>query len=61
MWFDGAWFETPIYERTSLAAGVQFDGPAIVEQLDSTTVLEPGDHGEVDVLGNLIVTVRGLA
>jgi len=60
-WFDGAWHETPIYRRERLAAGVRFDGPAIVEQLDSTTVIEPGDRVEVDALGNLIVSVRGVA
>jgi len=31
--------------------------PAIVEQLDCTTVVEPGNRVEVDVIGNLIVTV----
>jgi N-methylhydantoinase A len=60
-WFDGAWHETPIYRRERLAAGVRFDGPAIVEQLDSTTVIEPGDRVEVDALGNLVVSVRGIA
>ncbi|MBM3220679.1 MAG: hydantoinase/oxoprolinase family protein [Candidatus Rokubacteria bacterium] len=59
-WFDGAWHDTPIYRRERLAVGVRFDGPAIVEQLDSTTVIEPGDRVEVDTLGNLIITVRGL-
>ena len=41
--------------------GVRFDGPAIVEQLDSTTVVEPGDRVEVDASGNLIISVRGVA
>jgi len=61
VWFDGAWHDTPIYQRERLAVGVRFDGPAIVEQLDSTTVVEPGDRVEVDTLGNLIITVRGIA
>ncbi len=60
-WFEGAWHGTPIYRRERLAAGVRFEGPAIVEQLDSTTVIEPGDRVEVDALGNLIVAVGGLA
>ena len=47
-WFDGAWHDTPIYRREQLAVGAQFDGPAIVEQLDTTTVVEPGDRVEVD-------------
>ena len=35
----------------------RFDGPAIVEQLDCTTVIEPGNRVEVDAIGNLIVDV----
>jgi N-methylhydantoinase A len=58
-WFEGAWHETPIYRREKLAVGVTFEGPAIVEQLDSTTVVEAGDRVEVDALGNLIISVRG--
>ena len=55
VWFDGGWLDTPVYQRESLPA--RFDGPAIVEQLDCTTVLEPGNRAEVDALGNLVVTV----
>jgi N-methylhydantoinase A len=61
VWFEGAWHDTPIYRRERLAIGVRFDGPAIVEQLDSTTVVEPGDHVEVDASGNLIIAVREAA
>jgi hypothetical protein len=32
-----------------------------VEQLDATTVIEPGDRARVDALGNLEITVRALA
>jgi N-methylhydantoinase A len=60
-WFEGGWRDTPIYRRDRLAIGVTFDGPAIVEQLDSTTVVEAGDRVEVDALGNLIISVRGAA
>jgi N-methylhydantoinase A len=55
VWFDGGWLDTPVYQRESLPA--RFEGPAIVEQLDCTTVLEPGNRAEVDALGNLKVTV----
>jgi N-methylhydantoinase A len=54
------WHDTPIYRRESLSAGATLDGPAIVEQLDTTTVIEPGDRARVDALGNLEITVRGL-
>jgi N-methylhydantoinase A len=55
VWFDAGWVDTPVYQRESLPA--RFEGPAIVEQLDCTTVLEPGNRAEVDALGNLVVTV----
>jgi N-methylhydantoinase A len=40
--------ETPVYARSELPAGAQLDGPAVVEQLDSTTVVPPGWKAEVD-------------
>ena len=48
--------DAPIYDRAQLGAGAAIDGPAIVTQLDATTLLLPGQLGEVDRLGNLIVT-----
>jgi N-methylhydantoinase A len=55
VWFDGGWRDTPIWARLDLTAGAAIDGPAILEQPDATTVIEPGLIGRVDVLGNLIV------
>jgi hypothetical protein len=52
VWFENTWHDTPIYRRESLAAGTALDGPAIIEQLDTTTVIEPGDRARVDALGN---------
>jgi N-methylhydantoinase A len=60
VWFDGGWRETPVYRRERLAPGVTGTGPAIVEQLDATTVVEPGDRVRVDAFGNLEITVRPL-
>jgi N-methylhydantoinase A len=57
VWFDGGWVETPIYPRDRLPPGAAFDGPAIVEQLDCTTVIEPGNRMGMDSIGNLIVEV----
>jgi N-methylhydantoinase A len=58
VWFsEGGWVETPIYVRERLPVAARFDGPAIVEQLDCTTVIEPGNAVEVDPIGNLIVSV----
>jgi N-methylhydantoinase A/oxoprolinase/acetone carboxylase beta subunit len=44
---------TAIYDRGDLHPGMALQGPAIVEQLDSTTVIGPGWSGTVDELGNL--------
>jgi N-methylhydantoinase A len=57
---ERGWHDTAIYRRENLAAGTTFTGPAIVEQLDTTTVIEPGDRARVDALGNLEITVRGV-
>ena len=58
VWFETGWAETPIYRREQLPPGAALDGPAIVEQLDSTIVVEPGDRLEADAQGNLIITVE---
>ena len=55
VWFEGGWRETPIYQRDGLPD--EFEGPAIIEQLDCTTVLEPGNVARLDALGNLLVEV----
>jgi len=55
VWFDGGWRETPVYQRDLLPRDAAFTGPAIIEQLDCTTVIEPGDRVSIDKLGNLIV------
>ncbi len=58
VWFDG-WMDTPVYWRDHLPATAELHGPAIVEQMDCTMVLEPGDFATQDADGNLIVTVGG--
>jgi N-methylhydantoinase A len=58
VWFEtGGWRDTPIYRRERLPEGARFEGPAIVEQLDCTIVVEPGNRVQVDPIGNLIVSV----
>jgi N-methylhydantoinase A len=46
---------TPIYDRYALGEGAVLAGPAIVEEIDSTTVVLPGYQARVDGLGNLLV------
>lgn len=53
--FDALRVPTPVYERSRLGAGAKLTGPAIIRQLDSTTVLFPGQVAEVDRYGSLIV------
>ena len=48
-----SWLDTPIYSRGSLAQGSIIDGPAIIEQYDSTTVVYPGWRADVDRYGVL--------
>jgi N-methylhydantoinase A len=55
VWFESGWRKTPVYQREAMPA--EFEGPAIVEQLDCTTVLEPGNVARPDALGNLVVEV----
>ncbi len=58
VWFKDAGFvETAIYERGLLPVGATFEGPAIVEQPDTTTVLPPRTNCRVDEYGNLIIKV----
>ena len=52
---EGGWTETPLYDRYALTEGHQIAGPAIVEELDSTTVIPPGYAARVDRYGNLIL------
>ena len=56
-YFDAyqAYRDTPVYARDRLPVGASFDGPAIIEQPDTTTVLYPGQTCRVDVAGNLLI------
>jgi N-methylhydantoinase A len=57
-YFDG-WHDTPIYDRDKLRSGNRLTGPAIIEQMDSTTVVHPGQEAEIDRFGNIIVEING--
>lgn len=56
--FDGRWHETNIYSRERLPAGAVFVGPAIVEQADSTVVIDPGTRATVDKFGNILIDLH---
>jgi N-methylhydantoinase A len=55
VWFGG-WQETHIFDRLALPAGAEIPGPAILEQPDATTVIDPGLLARIDPFGNVIVT-----
>jgi len=59
VWFEDGWYDTPIYRREQFPPGARISGPAIIEQMDTTIVVEPGDRVDADAVGNLIVTVKG--
>jgi N-methylhydantoinase A len=51
--------ECPVYDRYKLAAGHRFEGPAVVEERESTVVILPGSRAEVDRDGNIVVDLAG--
>ncbi len=49
--------ETAVYRRETFPAGCQIEGPALIGQVDATTLLPPGSSARVDEYGNLLVSV----
>jgi N-methylhydantoinase A len=61
VWFDGAMRETKVYLRTALPVGTNLEGPVIVEEFGSTTVVFPGQTLTVDEHGIMILRQSKLA
>ena len=62
VWFDGngslsGWRETPVYAREKLPLDATLSGPAILEQMDTTILIEPQDSAVSDQDGNILVAV----
>jgi len=57
----GGFIETQTYDRDLLLAGNQIDGPAVIEEHASTTIVAPGDKVSVDGLGNLMISAHGVS
>ena len=56
VWFAGSGFTpTPVHWRDGLTAGMQIVGPAIIEAMDSTTVVPPGWQAQIDELGYIVI------
>ena len=51
----GAWHAANVFDRLSLPVGAEITGPAILEQADATTFIDPGLVGRVDNFGNVII------
>ncbi|MDE1149823.1 MAG: hydantoinase/oxoprolinase family protein [Azospirillaceae bacterium] len=57
LWADGAMRPAVIYDRSKLRAGDKIPGPAVVTEMDSTTLIELGCVGTVDAVGNILITL----
>ena len=53
----GDYQETPVYDRLDLLPGFESTGPAIVEQVDATTVVHPGQPFSIDPYGNILISI----
>jgi N-methylhydantoinase A len=54
-YYEGGWHDAVIYDRDLLHEGLVVPGPAIVGEMDSTTVILPGFEARVDEIGNLMI------
>ena len=57
VWFETGWKETAVYKRELLPVKAKFNGPAVIEQLDTTIIVEPENQVAVDLNGNLIISL----
>ncbi|MBT6256217.1 MAG: hydantoinase/oxoprolinase family protein [Alphaproteobacteria bacterium] len=51
-------FDTAIYQRDKLPLETRIDGPAIILQQDTTTVVRPDDHFRIDNQGNMLISIK---
>jgi N-methylhydantoinase A len=58
VYFDNDYVSTAIYNRDTLLPGQQITGPAIIEQLDSTTVIFPGQKARIDAFDNILISLH---
>ena len=55
IWFGTGWRDASVWSRLDLPVGAVVAGPAVLEQADATTIVDPGLSARVDVLGNVIL------
>ena len=58
-YMDGKDYAATVYDRVKLKAGNRIAGPAIIMEMDSTTVILPRHHGNVDRYGNILIYPDG--
>ena len=56
---SGRFVDTPVYDRYALGTGDRLEGPALIEERESTGLIGAGDSAVIDGHGNLIVTIAG--
>ena len=61
VWFNGDWQNTKIFNREALPLSAKIKGPAILEQMDTMVLIEPGDEAISDKNGNILISLRGLS
>ncbi len=59
IYFEGKNRKAKIYDRSKLLSGHKIPGPAIVEEMDSTTLILPDHAGTVDKFGNILIRPAG--
>ena len=59
VWMDGAEQDAVIYLRSKLEAGDRVPGPAVIVEMDSTTLVLSGHVAEVDRFGNILIKPEG--
>ena len=57
VWWEEGPAKTPIFQREDLLQGHEIEGPAIIEQMDSTTPIAPKEHAVVESYGSLIISL----
>lgn len=56
---SGGYIDTPVFRRSALRTGQRVEGPAIIEEAESTTVLPPGTTAALSDAGNLVIDILG--
>lgn len=55
---DGHAVSTPVYDGEQLGAGDELSGPAVIEEITTTIVIDPGWHARLDASGTYVITAR---